>query len=103
MASASRRRKRRPRSFLSCSRLDRLDAGDRLGKVARGEGLEVLDAFAHADEMHWQSEFLRDGDQYPSSRRAVELRHHETAHSGRPAEDFHLIEGVLTHGRIENQ
>ena len=49
-------------------------AGDELfHKALRGEGDEIVDAFAHADEPHRQAEALLDGHHAAALRRAVEL------------------------------
>src|SRR6478735_7940325 len=48
-----------------------------LRKIARGERRQIVDAFADADEMHRQFEFLRERHQNAAARGAVELRHHE--------------------------
>ena len=66
-------------------------------------GFEIVDTLAHADEMHGQGKFLRDGDEDAAARRAVELGHHQPGHPGTLAEDFDLIEGILSGRGIERQ
>src|SRR5439155_5433292 len=55
---------------------------NRVGKIPRGERREIVDAFADADEVHRQLEFLRQRDQDAAPRGAVELRHHESGDAG---------------------
>src|SRR5690349_11650269 len=50
---------------------------DRVGEIARGERREIVDAFADANEVHRQLEFLRQRHQDAAARGAVELRHHQ--------------------------
>src|SRR5580692_1854994 len=52
---------------------------DRVGKVARGERREVIDALADADKVHRQFVFLRQRHQDAAARGAVQFCHHETA------------------------
>src|SRR5438874_7682482 len=50
-----------------------LDPSDRPREVLRLERREVVDALAHADEMHGQAKLRCDGDQDAATRGAVEL------------------------------
>ena len=77
--------------------------GDRAGEIGRRERLEIVDAFADADEMHRQAEFPGDRDEDAAARRAVELGHHQPGDAGSLAEDFDLIKGVLSSRGVERQ
>src|ERR1700719_3753832 len=44
-------------------RFSSLQSRDGAGEITRGERLQVVNAFADADEMHRQAESRRDGDQ----------------------------------------
>ena len=67
--------RRRPRSLISIPAIAR-------AKSLRRERRQIVDAFAHADEMHRQPKFGRDGDQDAAARGAVELGHHEPRDAG---------------------
>src|SRR5262249_18394048 len=59
-----------------------LQAGDRGGKIARDERLEIVYSLADPDEMHWQPESFGDRHQNAAARRAVELGHGKPGHAG---------------------
>src|SRR5947199_9608668 len=52
---------------------------NRLRKIPRGEGRQIVDAFADADEVHRQFEFLRQRHQDAAPRGAVEFCHDESS------------------------
>src|ERR1700755_289253 len=54
-----------------------LNPCNRLRKVPRGEGCEIVDPLADADKMHRQFVLLRQRHQDAAARGAVELRHHK--------------------------
>ena len=74
-----------------------------MGEIAGFEGFEIVAPLAHADEMHGQGEFFRDGDENAAARGAVKLGHDEARHPRHLAEDLHLAHGVLAHGGVEHQ
>ena len=80
-----------------------LDPRDRLGEVARGEGLEIVDALADADEMDGQRELVGDRDENAAARRAVELGHHEAGDAGDAAENLDLAQRVLPDRGVEHE
>src|SRR4051812_819539 len=61
-----------------------------LGEILGGKGREIVDALAHADEMHGQAVFVRDGDEDSAARGAVELGHREPGDAGDLAEHLDL-------------
>src|SRR5467141_165782 len=79
-------------SFRLAAMLIQSDHG--AGEVARGEGRQVVDAFADADIVNRQAKFCRDGDQDAAARGAVELGHHQAGDAGDFAEDIDLVERV---------
>ena len=72
-------------------------------EIARRERFEIVDAFADADEMHGQREFLCDRDQNAAARGAVELGHDEAGDAGDAAENLDLAERVLADRRVEHE
>src|SRR5438045_2749462 len=59
----------------------RLNSSNRLRKIPRGEGCEIVDAFTDADKVHRQFEFLRQRHQNAAARGAVELGHHQAGNA----------------------
>src|SRR6476646_1871546 len=80
-----------------------LDTCDRVGKIPRGERREILDAFADADEVHRQFEFLRQRHQDAAARGAVELRHHEAGDASGTMKCLDLRQCILSHRGVEHQ
>src|SRR4029078_12746903 len=52
--------------------------------VARVERAKVLEPLAHPDELHGQSELVRDGERDAAFGRSVELRQDDPPHPPRP-------------------
>src|SRR6185437_5525064 len=69
-----------------------IQPNDGAGEIARGEGREVIDAFADANVMHRQAESRGDRNQDAAARGAVELCHHQPRHTRDLAEDVDLAE-----------
>ena len=96
---APRLRREAPERLMLPSR-----AGDELfHKALRGEGDEVVDALAHADEPHRQTEALLDGYHAAALGRAVELGQHDARQGHDLAEQLGLADGVLSRRRVEDQ
>src|SRR3954454_5045415 len=76
---------------------------NRIGEIPRGERREILDAFADADEVHRQFEFLRQRHQDAAARGAVELGHHEARDASGTMKCLDLRQRILSHRGIEYQ
>src|SRR5258705_3783507 len=70
---------------------------NRVRKVACGERREIVDAFADADEVHRQFEFLRQRHQDAAARCTVEFRHHETGDASGTMKCLDLRQRILSH------
>src|SRR5882724_2295506 len=76
--------------------------GNGLRKIARGERREIVDAFADADEVHRQFEFLRQRHQNAAARGAVEFGHHQPRHPCRTMKRLDLRQRILSHRGVEH-
>src|SRR5579872_2968149 len=74
-----------------------VDPRDRLGKITGGEGREIVDPLADADEMHRQFVFLRQRHQDSAARGAIELCHDKAGDAGGAMKRLDLRERVLSH------
>jgi hypothetical protein len=81
----------------------RIDPRDRAGKISCRKRREVIDAFADADEMNGQREFLRQGHENSAARGAIEFGHGEPGDACDFKEDFDLRERVLPDGGVEHK
>src|SRR5580704_16166045 len=72
-------------------------------KVSCGEGREIVDAFADANEVHGQWVFGGDGDKDAAACGAVEFRHDEPGHAGDLGELLNLRQCVLPDRGIEHK
>src|SRR5262245_30718384 len=88
---------------LGCSCIVPIEACDCAREILGLEGLEVLNAFAHADGIDRQREAIGDGDENAAARAAVELGDNEAGHPGDLAEDLDLVQRVLPRGGIEHE
>ena len=80
-----------------------LNSCNRVGEIPRGERREIVDAFADADEVHRQFEFLGQRHQDAAARGAVELRHHEARDASGTMKCLDLRQRILSHRGIEHQ
>src|SRR5262245_66579902 len=92
IAISSRGLHRRPRDTRSS-----FNPRDRACKILRRERREVVDTFAHPDEMYRQAVFRRNGKQDATARGAVELGHDKTADAGDVAKHIKLGQRIPTH------
>src|ERR1700738_4914299 len=76
---------------------------NRLREIARGERREIVDAFADADEVHRQFEFLRQGHQDAAARGAVELGHDEPRDPSGTMKRLDLRQRILSYRGIQHQ
>src|ERR1700747_2271812 len=76
---------------------------DRPREILRRERCKVVDTFAHADEMHRQAVFRRNGNQDAAARGAVELGHDKPGDAGDVAKDLDLGERILPDRCVEHQ
>src|ERR1700722_12921777 len=76
---------------------------DRLGEIPRGEGGEIVDALADADEVHRQFVFVGQRDQYAAARGAVEFRHHQARNPRGTMKRLDLRQRILSYRGIEHQ
>lgn len=81
-----------------------IPCGDELfHKALRGEGDEVVDALAHADEPHRQTEALLDSHHAAALGRAVELGQDDAGGVRSLAEFLRLTDGVLARDGVQHQ
>src|ERR1700677_5314064 len=73
------------------------------GEGLRLERLKIAGVFADADEMHRQTEFVRERHEDTALRGAVELGHHETGQRHDRLEGFDLRKRVLPRRGIEHE
>ena len=62
----------------------KLRARERPREIAGAKGLQILDAFANADEMDGQLEFFPQSGENAAARGPVKFRHDEPRHANKP-------------------
>ena len=65
--------------------------------------MQIVDAFADADEMDRQRKFVRQRHEHAAARGAVKFGHDETGDAGDLGEGLRLTERVLADGGVERQ
>src|SRR5260221_409176 len=73
------------------------------GEFLRVERLQVFRALAEADELHWQAQFLLNGDHHAALARAIELGDDESSERHGLVKLARLIESVHPGGAIDDQ
>src|SRR5690242_16903995 len=76
---------------------------ERTREVSRVEGAQVVETLADADQLHGQTELLRDRDRDPALRRSVELRQHDAGDADGIAEEPRLLHAVLAGGGVDDE
>src|SRR5258707_9600021 len=76
---------------------------NRLGKIPRGEGCEIVDALADADEVYRQFMLFGQRHQDAAPRGAVELCHDEACNTSRTMKRLDLRQRILSYRGIEHQ
>src|SRR6266403_381896 len=76
---------------------------NRFRKIPRGEGCEIVDALADADEVHREFVLLGQRNQDAAARGAVEFCHHQPRDARCTMKRLDLRQRVLSHRGIEHQ
>src|SRR6476661_8039920 len=81
----------------------RVQTGDGTGEILGVEGLQIVEPFADADGVHWQTEVLGDCRENTAPRRTVELGYHQAGHARDLLKRLHLVQRVLPGGSVEHE
>src|SRR6476659_6302690 len=85
------------------SKDDLLNPCNRLGKITRGEGCEIVEALTDADEVYRQFMLFGQRHQDAAARGAIELGHHQSGNAGGAMKCLDLRQRVLSNRSIEHQ